>query len=270
MPSDPLRYQYHPPRYDRGPFHPIQSPAPSDPVARDYCPGPFYFPRLKETYQSTIAADLLTLTYNHKLPGEQGRVRIGERLRSWDGSSPYHKNRPLRGPRGGTGLRPVELDITFRNIPELLAVSFSVYQPDGAKQKTLMLAARTAVMAVTGTKPEITRIKTGVAQFGIAKGMVTGCKAMVYGEQAYELLDKIVHLVLPRLRDWTGVSFDTGDESGNITMGFTPERFALFPEIQHIYDSIPARVSLSGPNTRVLERNYPYLGAMKCRRRTLY
>lgn len=244
---DPFRYQYHPPRYNRGEFHPIQSPVSSDPLARDYSPGPFYLPRLKETFQTTIASDLLTLTYNHKPPGQQARERIGERLRSWDGSSPYHKNRPLRGPRGGTALRPVELDITFRNIPELLAISFASYQPQGIKEPTHLLAARSALMAVTGTRAEITRVRRGVSQFGVSKGQPSGAKAMVWGEQAYELLDKMVHLVFPRIKDWGGVSFATGDESGNVSWGFTPDQLALFPEIQMVYDAFPAKVSLSIP-----------------------
>lgn len=241
--SSCLRYQYHPPKFQRGPLHPIQSPPSSDPIARDFLPGPFYFPRLKETWQSTIAPDLMTLTYVHKPPGQQARERIGQRLRSWDGSSPYHKNRPLRGPRGGTTLRPVELDITFKNVPEILAITISTYQPQAIKTPTYMLAARSAVQAVTGAKPEIIRIKKGVSQWHIAKGNLAGAKATVYGDQAYELLDKMIHLVFPRLKDWQGVNAGSGDDTGNIGFGFTPDQFALFPEIQFNYDAYPPKVS---------------------------
>lgn len=238
------RYQYHPPKFNRGPLHPIQSPPSSDPVARNFQAGPFYFPRLKETLQGTIAPDLMTLTYNHKPPGEQGEEPIGQRLRSWDGSSPYHKNRPLRGPRGGTTLRPVERDISFHNIPEILSITMSVYQPQGIKDPTYLLAARTALQAITGAKPEIRRVRTGVSQWGVSKGQPAGTKATVWGEQAYELLDKMIHLVFPRIKEWPGVSLSTGDESGNIGFGFAPDELALFPEIQVNYDAYPPKVSV--------------------------
>ncbi|KAF3771247.1 ribosomal protein L5 [Cryphonectria parasitica EP155] len=236
------KYQYHPPKFDRGPLHPIQSPPSSDPIARDYQPGPFYFPRLKETWQSTIAPDLMTLAYQHKPPGEQKEERIGQRLRGWDGSSPYHKNRPLRGPRGGTTLRPVERDITFKNVPEILAVSMSTFQPQAIKEPTYLLAARSAIQAVMGAKPEIIRINKGVSQWGIAKGNLAGAKATVYGEQAYELLDKMIHLVFPRIKEWPGVNAGSGDDTGNIGWGFTREEFALFPEIQVNYDAYPPKM----------------------------
>ncbi|PSR83365.1 ribosomal L5P family protein [Coniella lustricola] len=244
------KYQYHPPKFDRGPFHPIQSPPSSDPIARDFQPGPFYLPRLKETWATTIAPDLMTLTYQHKPPGEQAPEPIGQRLRAWDDSSPYYKNRPLRGPRGGTTLRPVERDITFRNVPEILSISVSTFTPKAVKEPSLLLAARSAVQAVTGAKPEIIRIKKGVSQWHIARGNLAGAKATVYGEQAYELLDKMVHLVFPRLKDWRGVNAGSGDDTGNIAWGFTQDEFALFPEIQINYDAYPPR-SIPGANFQI-------------------
>lgn len=187
----------------------------------------------------------MTLTYQHKPPGEQSEEPIGQRLRSWDGSSPYHKNRPLRGPRGGTTLRPVERSIKHHNVPELLSITLSTYQPLGIKEPTYLLATRAALQAVTGAKPEITRIRRGVAHWGIGKGQVAGAKATVWGDQAYELLDKMVHLVFPRMREWRGLQNFTGDESGNLGWGFTSEQFAMFPEIQVNYDAYPPKVSLS-------------------------
>lgn len=240
----PSRYQYHPPKLRRGPLHPVQSPPSSDPIARDFQPGPFYTPRLKETWQTTIAPDLLALTYNHKPPGTKDEP-IGQRLRSWDDSSPYHKNRPLRGPRGATGaLRPVERDITYRNVPGLLAITLSTYVPQGVKEPTYLLAARAALQAVTGARTEIIRVNKGVSQWGVVKGQPAGAKATVWGEQAYELMDKMVHLVFPRIKEWPGVEASTGDDSGNLAWGFDAEQFALFPEIQVNYDSYPAKVSL--------------------------
>lgn len=237
-----FRYQYHPPKFERGPLHPIQSPPSSDPIARDFEPGPFYLPRLKETWQGAVSADLMTLTYNHKAPGEREEP-IGQRLRTWDDSSPYHKNRPLRGPRGGSALRPVEKDITFRNVPEILSISLSSFTPKGIKDPTYLLAARAALQAVAGARPEIVRVKRGVSQWGITKNQPAGAKVTVWGEQAYELLDKMIHLVFPQIKEWPGVKATTGDESGNLAWGFSSDEFAMFPEIQANYDGFPAKVS---------------------------
>lgn len=184
----------------------------------------------------------MTLTYNHKPPGTADEP-IGQRLRSWDDSSPYHKNRPLRGPRGSTGaLRPVERDITYRNVPGLLAITLSTFAPVGVREPTYLLAARAALQAVTGARTEIIRVHKGVAQWGITKGQPAGAKATVWGEQAYELMDKMVHLVFPKIKEWPGVEATTGDGSGNLAWGFDSDQFALFPEIQVNYDAYPAKV----------------------------
>lgn len=185
----------------------------------------------------------MCLMYNHREPGTREKP-VGQRLRSWDDSSPYHKNRPLRGPRGGDALRPVEKDINHHNVPELLAVSLSAYVPQCIKEPTYLLAARAALQAVSGARTEIVRVKKGVAQFGIMKGAPAGCKVTLWGDQAHELMDKMIHVVFPRIKEWKGVSFKTGDESGNVGWGFRPEEFAQFPEIELNYDAYPPKVSL--------------------------
>lgn len=137
----------------------------------------------------------------------------------------------------------MERDIDFRTVPELLAITLSTYVPSGTKEPTYLLAARAALQAVTGARTEITRVKHGVSQFGVSKGQTAGAKVTVWGEQAYEFMDKMVHLVFPKIKEWPGVPGTTGDESGNLSWGFEPEHFALFPEIQANYDAYPAKVS---------------------------
>ncbi|KAK4127735.1 ribosomal protein L5 [Parathielavia appendiculata] len=225
------RYQYHPPKYNRGPLHPVQSPPSSDPIARDFVPGPFNLPRLKQTYHSTIASDLMTLAYTHVPPGTP-KKEAADRLRGWDGSSPYHKNRALRGPRGNPVLPLVERDITFNNIPELKEITIASYVPDAIKDPNHLLVARSVLLALTGTTPEITKTKTNVVQWGIKIGDRAGVKTTVYGNAAYEFLDRCVHLVFPRIKDWMGISATTGDSSGNLSFGLTPEEVRLFPEVE--------------------------------------
>ncbi|KAK0636184.1 ribosomal protein L5 domain-containing protein [Bombardia bombarda] len=235
------RYQYHPPKYNRGPLHPIQSPASSDPIARDFVPGPFNLPRLRETYNATIASDLMTLAYNHVPPGTPAKEPV-DRLRGWDGSSPYHKNRVKRAPRGSPQLTIIEKDITFRNIPEIKEISISSYVPEGLKNPDYLLVARTAFLAITGTMPTLTKTKTDVAAWSIRANETSGVKTTIYGNAAYEFLDRCIHLVLPRIKDWKGIKATTGDSSGNLSFGLNPEDVGLFPELEVNYDMYPSKM----------------------------
>ncbi|AEO63420.1 7ff4bf6a-e3be-44e8-90e1-805dc8ab1880 [Thermothielavioides terrestris] len=228
------RYQYHPPKYNRGPLHPIQSPPSSDPRARDFVPGPFNLPRLKQTYHSTIAPDIMTLTYKHVPPGTPPKP-TPERLRSWDDSSPYHKNRALRGPRGHPVLPLLERDINFTNIPALKEITIASYVPAAIKDPEALLVARSVLLALTGTTPEITKTRSNVVQWGIRAGLKAGVKTTIYGNDAYEWLDRCVNLVFPRIKDFQGIRATTGDGSGNLAWGFGPEEIKLFPEIEVNY-----------------------------------
>ncbi|KAH6641593.1 ribosomal protein L5 domain-containing protein [Chaetomium tenue] len=235
------RYQYHPPKYNRGPLHPVQSPPSSDPIARDFVPGPFNLPRLKQTYQSTIASDIMTLAYTHVPPGTP-KKETPERLRGWDGSSPYHKNRALRGPRGNPVLPLLERDVTFNNIPEIKEVTIATYVPDAIKEPDHLLVARSVLLSLTGTTPEITKTKSNVVQWGIKIGDRAGVKSTVYGNAAYEFLDRCVHLVFPRIKDWRGIRATTGDSSGNLSFGMSPDEVKLFPEVEANYWMYPAKM----------------------------
>ncbi|KAF7558642.1 hypothetical protein G7046_g5526 [Stylonectria norvegica] len=238
------RYQYHPPKYYRGPLHPVQMPASSDPTARDFVPGPFSFPRIKHTYDSTIAPDLMTLTYQHTPPGYVAPESSKGTLRTWDGSSPYHKNRPARGPRGGGSSRLgiLERDIAWHNIPEIEAVSINAFAPLASQNKEYLHVARAVVQAISGAFPEVTKVKHGVVQWGIRAGDKTGTKVTLRGAQAYEFVDKLVTLVLPKIKDWPGINATTGDDAGNLAFGLRPAWMSFFPEIEFNYDMYPARL----------------------------
>lgn len=236
------RFQYHPPKFDRGPLHPIQSPPSSDPTARNFVPGPFNHPRLKQTYDSTIASDLMTLAYSHTVPGTP-EPPTRERLREWDGSSPYHKNRPRRGPRGTSSLDLLEKEINFRHIPEIKAVSISAFMPKAAKIPVMLPVARSVIQAVSGNTPMTIRMKDSVANWKVKEGDRVGVKTTMYGNQAFEFVDKLINLVLPKIKEWPGVKATTGDGNGNLGIGLRPEDMAWFPELAVNWDLYPARVS---------------------------
>ncbi|WEW56593.1 54S ribosomal protein L7, mitochondrial [Emydomyces testavorans] len=237
------RYQYRSPKYDKGPLHPHRPPPEWDPSSRVFVPGPFTNSRVEQTYESTIAPDILTLCYVHNPPGFKPPPKA-ERLRSWDDSSPYHKNRQLRGPRGGDVLRLLRKPITFRNIPKLEKITVHSYIKEAATEGSAHLhVAGMAVQAITNVRVQTHESRTNVPQWGIAAGRAhVAVTAELRGENMYHFFGKLVDIVMPRIKDWKGVRGSSGDSSGNITFGLEPQMVALFPEIEVNYDMYPPKM----------------------------
>ena len=199
------RFQYRPPRYYRGPLHPHQPPPTSDPASREFFPGPFGPNRLQQTYQSTIAHDLMTMGYVHKPPGTV-TVPKADRLRTWDDSSPYHKNRPKRGPRGpGEVLRLIERDIDFRNIPKVEEITVHSMIKGAITDSSHLHVAGMLLQSITGVRATVHRAKHSVSQFGIRRRMPISLNCTMRDNKALEFIDKCVTLVFPRIKDWPGV-----------------------------------------------------------------
>ncbi|PFH57365.1 hypothetical protein XA68_15154 [Ophiocordyceps unilateralis] len=223
------RYQYHPPKFNRGPLHPIQVPKSSDPIARDFVPGPFNYPRLKHT---------------HVPPGTAPAKSRKGTLRSWDDSSPYHKNRPMRKPRGtsSTKLPLIERDITWHNVPEIRAVTLNAYCPGSGSDKEYLHVVRAVLQAITGQFPALAVIRKSVSSWDIKEGNSAGAVVTLRNASAFEFIDKLVTLVLPKIKDWPGVRGTSGDGSGNLALGMKPEWMMYFPEIEYNYDMYPEKL----------------------------
>lgn len=178
----------------------------------------------------------MTLTYQHYPPGYEAAVK-GPRLRPWDDSSPYHKNRPLRGPRGGAVLLPIRKPITFRNIPQLTGVTVHSFVAKAVENSAPLHVAGMAVQAITGVRATPHVAKHNVVQWGMRAGKYVSVTAELKGEDMYHFVSKLVDVVMPRMKDWKGIKGTSGDSSGNISFGMSPEELAFFPEIEVNYDS---------------------------------
>ncbi|KAF7513480.1 hypothetical protein GJ744_008774 [Endocarpon pusillum] len=238
----PSRYQFRPPKYDRGPLHPHQPPPASDPSSRIFVPGPFSSSRVEQTYHNMIAPDILTLCYQHNPPGYRPPPKA-PRLRSWDDSSPYHANRQLRGPRGGDVLRLLRKPITFRNIPMIERITVHTFVKQVIKEGSAPLhVAGMVLQAITNVRVQTHKSRTGEAGWNLVPGKSMAATATLKGEDMYHFLGKLVNVVLPRIKDWRGVRATTGDGSGNLTFGLDPEVVGGFPEIEINYDSYPQKM----------------------------
>jgi len=82
---------------------------------------------------------------------------------------------------------------------------------------------------ISGQEPAGRKAKISVASFGIRKGMLVGLKVTLRGDRMYYFLDRLFSIVLPRLRDFRGVSVNSFDKGGNYTLGIAEH--TVFPEI---------------------------------------
>ena len=97
---------------------------------------------------------------------------------------------------------------------------------------------------IAGQKPVITKAKKSVANFKLREGMPVGAKVTLRSERMYEFADKLMNIVLPRVRDFRGVSGRAFDGRGNYNIGLKEQ--IIFPEIE--YDKID---SIRGMNISI-------------------
>ena len=87
---------------------------------------------------------------------------------------------------------------------------------------------------ISGQKPLVTKAKKSVAAFKLREGMNIGCKVTLRGDRMYDIVDRLINIALPRVRDFRGVKANSFDGRGNYTMGVKEQ--LIFPEIE--YDKI--------------------------------
>lgn len=90
------------------------------------------------------------------------------------------------------------------------------------------------ITAITGQKPVLTKAKNSIAGFKLREGRVIGVKVTLRGERMWAFLTRLIHVALPRTRDFQGISPDSFDGRGNYTLGLREQ--LIFPEID--YDRI--------------------------------
>lgn len=90
------------------------------------------------------------------------------------------------------------------------------------------------IIAITGQRPVVTKAKKSVASFKLREGRSIGIKVTLRGERMWAFLTRLIHIALPRTRDFQGISPDSFDGRGNYTLGLREQ--LIFPEID--YDKI--------------------------------
>jgi len=100
---------------------------------------------------------------------------------------------------------------------------------EGGEGKAKIEKAEKELGIIAGQKPLRCKAKKSVANFKVREGMETGLKVTLRGTRMYELLDRMISLAFPRVKDFRGVNPDAFDKDGNYNFGFTEQ--TVFPEV---------------------------------------
>lgn len=114
-------------------------------------------------------------------------------------------------------------------VPKIEKVVLNVGLGKGLTDSSYIETAENTLKRISGQKPVPTRAKKSISNFKIREGMVIGMKVTLRGEKMYEFLDKLVHITLPRVRDFRGLSPKAIDKDGNFNIGI--KEHISFPEI---------------------------------------
>ena len=124
--------------------------------------------------------------------------------------------------------KELELD-NVNQVPRIEKIVVSVGLGRAQEEKRLLEIAANTLTKITGQKPVSTTAKQSIASFKLREGSKIGLKVTLRGERMYEFADRLINVVLPRLRDFHGVSGKSFDKQGNYNLGFTDQ--SVFPEL---------------------------------------
>jgi large subunit ribosomal protein L5 len=114
-------------------------------------------------------------------------------------------------------------------VPKLEKITINVGLGEATQNIKALDSAVAEITAIAGQKPVITRAKKAIANFKLREGVPIGCMVTLRRDRMYEFLDRLIHVALPRVRDFKGVSDRSFDGRGNYSLGLREQ--IIFPEI---------------------------------------
>ncbi|KAL3232283.1 Large ribosomal subunit protein uL5m [Nakaseomyces bracarensis] len=190
--------------------------------------------RVAQFYVSTVEPDMLLINYRH---GES--VQRGLKKREWDGSSPYHINRPLKKPIGSAAQLPDLKPIKWGNVPGLESITLNCYVKEAKDNEMMAISAALQLQQITGVKPKNIYSKTDVPTWKVRRGHQMGAKVVLTGYEMSQFLTTLTEIVLPRIREYKGIKLSSGDRFGGISFGLNSNDVRFFPEIDSNQDLWP-------------------------------
>jgi len=114
-------------------------------------------------------------------------------------------------------------------VPGLVKIVVNTGVGEAARDSKVIDGAVKDLTAITGQKPQVTKARKSIAQFKLREGMPIGAHVTLRGDRAWEFLDRLLSLALPRIRDFRGLSDQQFDGNGNYTFGLQEQ--SVFHEI---------------------------------------
>lgn len=125
-------------------------------------------------------------------------------------------------------------DLGIKNphaLPRLIKIVVNMAVSEGKENTAVIEKAEANITAITGQKAMVTRAKKSISAFKLVEGAPIGVMATLRGEKMYAFLDKLINIVLPKVRDFRGVSDKSFDGQGNFNLGLREQ--ILFPEVDY-------------------------------------
>src|SRR5438874_2295943 len=145
------------------------------------------------------------------------------------------KERPRLRSRFDKEVAPALLkELELKNVmavPRLHKIVVNMGVGEATQNAKVLDPAVNELGQITGQKPVVTRAKKSIAAFKVRQGQSIGAMVTLRGDRMYEFFDRLVNIVLPRVRDFRGVSSKSFDGRGNYTIGLHDQ--LIFPEISY-------------------------------------
>jgi len=120
--------------------------------------------------------------------------------------------------------------------PRIQKITLNMGVGTARQDNKVLRAATEQLAAIAGQQPSVRRARKSIAAFKLREGMPVGVSVTLRGDRAYEFLDRLISIAIPRIRDFRGLNARSFDGRGNYTMGVREQ--TIFPEID--YDSVDA------------------------------
>ena len=125
---------------------------------------------------------------------------------------------------------------TVMQAPKIEKITLNMGVGDAKQDSKVLEAATEQLATIAGQKPNVRRARKSIAQFKVREEMPVGVSVTLRGDRAYEFLDRLITIALPRVRDFRGLKARSFDGRGNYSMGVREQ--IIFPEID--YDAVDA------------------------------
>src|SRR3990167_7921752 len=128
--------------------------------------------------------------------------------------------------------KKIMLELKLKNVmevPRIKKIVVNVGAGEAVTDKKVLEKIQEHLNLITGQKSVITKARKSVSAFKIRKGLPIGVKVTLRDKRMFNFLEKLIKIVIPRLRDFKGITENSIDQHGNLSFGFTEQ--IIFPEI---------------------------------------